>query len=359
MPRKVSAFPGLKIAICVSVVGFLAASGSYLYWVWHRPLNIANETYIVKPGTSLRGLAHQLRDRGVITEPYTLTWLGYLTGRSRQLKAGEYRFGPDASVADLLDQVVAGRVIKYQLVLVEGWSFRQVVGALRSAPKLTAALADLLPAEIMARLGHPGLHPEGRFYPDTYHYSQGHTDQQILASALEKMQTTLQREWHTRAQDLPLKSMDEALVLASIVEKETARPDERSLIAGVFINRLRKGMRLQSDPTVIYGMGERFDGNIRLDDLRTDTPYNTYTRAGLPPTPIAMPGGEAIAAVLHPAETAALYFVARGSDGSHFFSATLEEHNAAVAKYQLRGRAPKLGSNESGKISAPPQNNRR
>lgn len=337
MVRRNSAYSRLKLAVATGIVGFLLVAGSYLYWSWHRPLNLSEDIYLVKPGMTLRGFARMLRDRGVILEPYTLVWWGYLTGHSRQLKAGEYQFGPKANVMDLLDQVVAGRVIQYQLVFVEGWTFRQMMSALESAPNLTSTLTDLSPKEVMARLGYPDMYPEGRFFPDTYHYSRGQTDLQILTSAFEKMQATLRHEWESRAPDLPLRSIDEALVLASIVEKETGRIEERKLIAGVFVNRLRKGMRLQSDPTVIYGIGTRFDGNIRLEDLRRDTPYNTYTRSGLPPTPIAMPGRESLDAVLHPADTAALYFVARGG-GSHVFSNTLEEHNAAVSKYQLGGR---------------------
>lgn len=338
MIRKATRSSRFRIAVASGLLGVLTAVGVYVYWSWHRPLRVPDEVYVVKPGTSLRGLGHQLYERGILRNPYTFTWLGFLTGRSRQLKAGEYRFRDNISAAELLDQVVAGRVVKYPLVIIEGWNFRQVMHAMESAPKLSLTLAGLTPAEIMARLGHADVPPEGRFFPDTYYYSQGQTDAEILANAFSKMQTALEEEWNNRAADLPLKNMDEALVLASIVEKETAREDERPLIAGVFINRLREGMRLQSDPTVIYGLGERFDGNIRLNDLHTDTPYNTYTRRGLPPTPIAMPGRKSLAAALHPADTGALYFVARG-DGSHVFSATLAEHAAAVAKYQLRGRS--------------------
>lgn len=352
MARKVSGYPRLKRAAVASFLGVLIVAGALLYWSWHRPLNFSDETYVVKSGTTLWGFAQMLRNRGVIVEPYSLVWLGYLTGHTRHLKAGEYRFSAGTNEVELLDQVVAGRVITYQLVLVEGWTFRQMMNALQAAPKLASTLVGLSPTEVMSRLGHPGLHPEGRFFPDTYQYSQGHTDLQILTTAFEKMQATLYQEWQSRSENLPLQSMDDALVLASIVEKETGRADERDLIAGVFINRLRKGMRLESDPTVIYGLGERFDGNLRREDLRADTPYNTYTRRGLPPTPIAMPGRESLAAVLHPADTAALYFVARGG-GSHVFSATLEEHNAAVAKYQLRGRAR---SAEAGNAGLPGKN---
>ncbi len=329
------------LALALIVLLFLCAG--YLYWTWHRPLDPGPEPYVLKPGTSLRGLARLLHERNVIAEPYTFTWLGYFTGRSRQLKAGEYRFRQGVTAAELLEQVVAGRVIEYPLVLVEGWNFRQVLQALQSAPKLAQTLTGLSPEAIMTRLGRPGMHPEGRFFPDTYYYSSGHTDAQILSRAFDKMQAVLQEEWARRAEGLPLRTMEEALVLASIIEKETSRPEERELIAGVFINRLRKGMRLQSDPTVIYGLGPQFDGNIRLKDLRNDTVYNTYTRAGLPPTPIAMPGRESLIAALHPARTAALYFVSRG-DGSHVFSATIEEHMAAVAKYQLGGRTD-VGAN--------------
>lgn len=324
-------------ALALALIALFAVAAGYFYWAWHHPLDPGSEPYIVKPGTSLRALARELHERGAIPEPHTFTWVGYFTGRSRQLKAGEYRFRAGITAAELLDQIVAGRVIEYPLVLVEGWNFRQVMQAVQSAPKLTQTLTGLLPEEIMTRLGRPGVHPEGRFFPDTYYYSNGHTDAQLLSRALEKMQSTLQAEWQRRADGLPVRTMGEALVLASIIEKETSREEERGLIAGVFVNRLRKGMRLQSDPTVIYGLGERFDGNIRSKDLRSDTAYNTYTRGGLPPTPIAMPGHKSLIASLHPAPTAALYFVSRG-DGSHVFSETLEAHLKAVAKYQLGGR---------------------
>jgi UPF0755 protein len=328
-----------KAVLLLSVVALGALAGFYIQWSWGRPLTPRVDTIVVKPGTTMRGLTRQLYELDMVLEPYTFTWMGYLTGRSRQLKAGEYRLHPGISAAELLDQIVAGRVVEYPLVLVEGWNFRQLLHAIEAAPKLTQTLTGLGPAEIMARIGYAGMHPEGRFFPDTYHYSLGHTDAQVLARAFEKMQTVVKPEWAGRDARVPLRSVDEALVLASIVEKETGRADERPLIAGVFVNRLRKGMRLQSDPTVIYGIGPAFDGNIRLKDLRQDTAYNTYTRAGLPPTPIAMPGRESIIAVLHPADTQALYFVSRG-DGSHVFSNTLVEHTVAVTKYQLGGHAP-------------------
>lgn len=317
----------------------LVAAGAYLYGSWHQPLSPGDTTYFVKPGTSLRGLAQQLHEQGVIAEPYTFTWIGYVTGRSRHIKAGEYRFPDGISAAQLLDQVVAGRVVEYPLVIVEGWTFHQVMSALAAAPKLRQTLAGMEAEEVMARLGRPELHPEGRFFPDTYYYSRGHTDAQVLRRAFERMERVLAQEWERRAPELPFATPEEALTLASIVEKETSLADERPLVAAVFINRLRRGMRLQADPTVIYGLGPTFDGNIRTRDLRRDTDYNTYTRSGLPPTPIAMPGRAALAAVLHPADARALYFVARG-DGSHVFSDTLEAHMDAVVKYQLGGRRP-------------------
>jgi UPF0755 protein len=301
---------------------------------------------VLKPGSGLHALARELEMRGVLTETRSLVVIGGLLGYGRGLKAGEYRFADGIRPGQLLEQVVTGRVIEYPLRLVEGWTFKQFQQAIAQAPKLTQTLAGLTPDEVMARLGHTGQHPEGRFFPDTYNYTSGQTDVSILARAYEKMAKTLQREWEGRDADLPLKSAIEALILASIVEKETGQPDERRMIAGVFLNRLRRNMRLQTDPTVIYGLGDKFDGNLRLKDLRADAPYNTYTRVGLPPTPIAMPGAAAIRAVMRPAETRALYFVSRG-DGSHVFSETLAQHNDAVIKHQLGGK-PRVFSSGPG-----------
>ncbi|OGI51588.1 MAG: hypothetical protein A3B81_02510 [Candidatus Muproteobacteria bacterium RIFCSPHIGHO2_02_FULL_65_16] len=337
------ALPPVVRRLWLAAPALALAAGVYLFWSWNHALNPGPDTFVVSSGTSLRALARELQRRDVLAEAHTFVWLGYLTGHSRDLKAGEYRFRKGISARALLDQVVAGRVVEYPLVLVEGWTFRQFLRALAQAPQLKQTLAGRAPGEVMARLNHPRAHPEGRFYPDTYYYTGGASDLEILARAYAKMDDTLRREWENRDRELPFRSMDEALIMASIVEKETGRADERRQIAGVFINRLRRGMRLQSDPTVIYGLGQAYDGNIRLRDLKKDTPYNTYTRAGLPPTPIAMPGGEALNAVLHPADTRALYFVSRG-DGSHEFSNTLEEHNKAVIKYQLKGRRQNFSS---------------
>jgi len=324
-----------KIVKALLFVG--AVSGAYLYWAWNHPLQPGSDIYVVKPGMTLRAFARELNSRGVLPESHTLVWLAHLTGHDRDLKSGEYRFRNGMSARELLEQVIAGRVIEYPVVLVEGWTFRQFLQVLEVAPKLTHTLSGLPPAAVMEHLGHGGEHPEGRFFPDTYYYSAGQTDVAILANAYDKMQKLLQQQWEARDGNLPFKDPYEALIMASIVEKETGRADERRLIAGVFVNRLRRGMRLQSDPTVIYGMGDKFDGNIRLKDLRRATPYNTYTRAGLPPTPVAMPGRDSVEAALHPADTRDLYFVARG-DGGHVFSETLEAHNAAVVKYQLNGK---------------------
>lgn len=325
------------IRLVFGAFGLFLIGSAYLLWSWNHPLHPGNEIYEVKPGTSLRTFARGLSARQVLPESYSFVFLAYLTGQDRALKSGEYRFRDRISARELLDQIIIGRVIEYSVVLVEGWTFDQFLATLTAAPKLGQALTGKSHEAIMERLGRPGEHPEGRFFPDTYYYSAGHTDIKVLANAYERMQKHLQREWEGRESGLPLNNPYEALILASIVEKETGQAHERRLIAGVFINRLRRGMRLQTDPTVIYGMGKKFDGNIRLKDLRVDTPYNTYTRKGLPPTPVAMPGKDALQAVLHPMVTDALYFVSRG-DGSHEFSSTLEEHNRAVLKYQLKGK---------------------
>ena len=348
----------LLIRSVVAILAVAAISGAYLYWYWNHPLDLGTETYVFKPGMTLRAFARELTSRGVFPESYSFVRGVTFSGHERDLKAGEYRFRNGMNARELLDQVISGRVIEYPLILIEGWSFQQFLAAIENAPKLTHTAPKLSPRIVMEHLGQAERHPEGMFYPDTYYYSVGGADLMILARAYNKMQALLQQQWESRSGNLPFKNSYEALILASIVEKETGRVDERRLIAGVFINRLRQGMRLQSDPTVIYGMGASFDGNLRLKDLKQDTLYNTYTRAGLPPTPIAMPGKESLAAVLHPADTRALYFVARG-DGSHYFSETLREHNNAVIQYQLRGKPkssktkPMLQKNHNNRDSGP------
>jgi len=318
-------------------IAIIVAAMGYLGWYWFRPLEPGPETFVVKPGMSLKAFARELGRRGVLHEQQSFLLLANLLGQGRALKAGEYRFESGISARGILAQVVAGRVVRYPVVLIEGWTFRQFLQLLSRTEKLAHTLTGMNQGEIMAAIGHPEQHPEGRFFPDTYHFTSGDTDRMVLARAYQRMQERLEKAWSSRAPDLPLRTPDEALVLASIIEKETGKPEERTMIAAVFINRLRRGMRLQTDPTVIYGLGERFDGNLRRRDLEQDNPYNTYTRRGLPPTPIAMPGEAALHAALHPADTRAIYFVSRG-DGSHVFSETLTEHNAAVIKYQLNGR---------------------
>ncbi len=278
------------IKLAVGLLIAVVVGSGYLFWAWNHSLEPGTQIYEVKPGMSLRGFARELSARGVLPESHSLVWLAHLTGRDRGLKSGEYRFRDGMTARELLDQIVAGRVIEYPVVLLEGWTFQQFLdGDPRGAQARPRRSPGCRRAAIMERLGHPGEHPEGRFFPDTYYYSAGQTDIMILANAYDKMQQLLQREWEGRENNLPLKNAYEALILASIVEKETGRADERRLIAGVFINRLRHGMRLQTDPTVIYGMGKNFDGNLRLKDLRRDTPYNTYTRTG----PAADAGGDA------------------------------------------------------------------
>jgi UPF0755 protein len=327
---------GLKYVVSALVLVALGM-GLYVYWFSVAQLEPEAKIYVVQPGTTLKAFARQLYKEHVLPDAHTLVWVAALKGRSRDLKAGEYRFRKGITVMEILDQVMSGRVVEYPVTIIEGWTFRQVMEALDTAPKLTHTLQGMKPAQIMASLGYPGQHAEGRFYPDTYYYSAGMSDILILQRAYQKMDKVLEEEWEGRQSDLPLKNRDEALTLASIVEKETGKPEERPLIAGVFIHRLRIGMKLQTDPTVIYGIGEHFNGNLTVKDLRRPTPYNTYIIKGLPPTPISMVGRDALHAALNPATTNALYFVSRG-DGSHEFSETLEEHNRAVIKYQLKGK---------------------
>lgn len=305
--------------------------------------------YELKPGTTLTGLAHDLQNRGVIDEPRYLVWLARLEGLDNRIKAGEYRFDSGITPRRLLQQLVNGETLQYAITIVEGWNFRQLLDAVHSNEYLLHTLSDYSDAEIMEKLGHPGEHPEGRFLPDTYHFPRMTTDVAFLRRAYAAMEQLLKEEWPARSPDLNVDTPYQALILASIVEKETSLPSERKQIAGVFNRRLQKRMRLQTDPTVIYGLGRSFDGDLRRRDLRRDTPYNTYLHKGLPPTPIALPGRDAVLAALHPAEGNELYFVARG-DGSHQFSATLAEHNRAVVEYQLGGRAKAFSSLPSGEL---------
>ncbi|MDG4553170.1 MAG: endolytic transglycosylase MltG [Candidatus Competibacter sp.] len=290
----------------------------------------------VKPGMGVGAIARELRRQLSLSHStFYLEIHARLNGLAPRLKAGEYALAPSTTPRDLLERIAAGRVIQYPLTVVEGWTFQQLRQALAAHPKIGQTLRDASDAEIMARLDRAGQHPEGWFFPDTYHFPAGFTDEAFLRRALAAMEQRLTRAWSQRAADLPLDTPYQALILASIVEKETGLAAERPAIAGVFARRLREGMLLQTDPTVIYGLGAAFDGDLRRHDLVTDTPYNTYTRKGLPPTPIALPGADALAAAVHPTDGDALYFVADGR-GGHVFSKTLDEHNRAVRRHQLR-----------------------
>ncbi len=310
----------------------LAATGA---WWLNRPLDLAAPTVdlSIEPGMSPRAVAQASADAGVDVNPTLLFWWFRLSGDARQIRAGSYELTAGVTPVSLLRMLVRGEESLRSVTLVEGWNWRQVRQALARAEMLKPDSQAMDDAAVMRALGRPGVHPEGRFYPDTYTYAKGSSDLAVLRRALQAMDRKLGAAWALRAPDTPLKTPDEALILASIVEKETGKPGDRALIAAVFTNRLRLGMMLQTDPTVIYGLGTAFDGNLRKRDLRTDTPWNTYTRAGLPPTPIAMPGSAALMAAVQPAQTRALYFVARG-DGSSQFSVTLDEHNRAVNRYQ-------------------------
>ena len=289
----------------------------------------------IEPGTTPRGVARAVVQAGFDVDARLLFLWFRLSGKDRGIKAGNYEVAQGTSPHALLRKLVRGEEALRAVTLVEGWNFRQVRQALARAEQLRPDTEGLSDADIMARLDRAGVPAEGRFFPDTYTYAKGSSDLAVLRRALHAMDRRLEAAWALRASDTPLRSPEQALILASIVEKETGRPEDRAQIAGVFSNRLRAGMLLQTDPTVIYGLGEKFDGNLRKRDLQADTPYNTYTRAGLPPTPIAMPGRASLMAAVQPADTRALYFVARG-DGTSHFSVTLDEHNRAVNRYQRK-----------------------
>ncbi len=336
----------LATLVVILAVGALVVAAVYLgqYQAFRdSQLNVpeAGRIYEVRPGTSLNRLAHDLQREAIIEYPRFFILLGRELAVATRLQAGQYRLDPGMTPQVLLERLSSGAVVQHTLTLIEGQTFREMLELIHASDELGHTLQEVDSEDVMAVLGHADEHPEGRFLPDTYHFPIGTTDREFLQRAYRAMAELLAGEWENREPELPLESPYEALILASIVEKETGLAAERPLIAGVFISRLEKGMRLQTDPTVIYGMGEAFDGNIRSRDLRADTPYNTYTRDGLPPTPIAMPGADAIRAVLHPDKKGYLYFVARGN-GAHYFSRTLEEHNRAVQKFQLGKKNIKL-----------------
>jgi peptidoglycan lytic transglycosylase G len=348
-PRAMRRLPHgrVRVAVLLAVaLLLLIGSATAAAWLWLQhefqapgpaPVAVRIE---VEPGTSVRTVLGRLESSGSVRNAKAVAWYLRLHSLKPRVQSGEYELPAHASPAQILMLFEEGKVILEQLTVVEGATFADFLDALEQHPRVVHTLRGKSTAEIMAALGHPGLPAEGEFFPDTYRFAGNTTDTAILALAYDSMQRALAAAWQARSPDLPLATPYQALILASMIEKEAALESERPLIAGVFVNRLRKGMRLQSDPTVVYGLGEHYDGTIHTRDLLRDNPYNTYTREGLPPTPIALPGRESLLAAVRPADTGALYFVASGlGDGAHHFSSTLQEHNSAVQAYLERLRA--------------------
>lgn len=292
------------------------------------------EVQLIESGSSLKRFANSLYKQGLLAHPRYFVLHARLSGNANRIQAGEYLLDQGLTPRQLLVNITEGKVVQYPVTLIEGHSFKQLLQALEGLEWLEHSLSGLSPADVSKAFKWPEANPEGLLLADTYYVTRGTSDRDVLLRARQAMRDYLQQQWPDRDADLPYESPYQVLIMASIIEKETAVPSERAEIAGVFVRRLKKRMRLQTDPTVIYGMGDAYDGNIRRRDLRRDTLYNTYTRKGLPPTPIALPGEEAVFAALHPAPGTTLYFVARG-DGTHYFSATLDEHLSAVRRYQL------------------------
>jgi peptidoglycan lytic transglycosylase G len=337
MVRRI-AYPLLLVtALCTLGAGIAAGIGWRLI---NEPLVIEGDSVwvTVPAGASLSRVMGSLAEEGILRYPRLVTSYARLRGDATRIHAGEYRLASGTTSAQLLRKLVTGQVYLHHLTIVEGWRFADLWAAVRSDPAIRMTSVDA--TTLMEQLGEPGLDPEGQFFPDTYSFARDTPDIELLRQAHEALRTKLAEVWDRREPGIVLQDPYQALILASIIEKETALPSERKLISGVFHRRLERGMRLQTDPTVIYGLGQGFDGNLRREDLARDTPYNTYTRAGLPPTPIALPGLAALDAAVMPDPGDALYFVATGEpDGSHHFSATLQEHNEAVAKYLERARS--------------------
>jgi len=332
----------LRIFAGLVLLSLLAAAGAEV-WLNLRsldePLRVAAPlTFKVPAGSRLAQVAGTLAERGVLARPRALVLYARWKGIASAIKAGEYEIQPGATPRDLLDKLVTGQVLLHSLTIVDGWRVQDMLAAMRRNPDVLATL-PATSVDVMERLGMPGVNAEGQFLPETYRFPGGTTDVEILRQAHAALARTLNAAWMNRDLGIPLHNIDELLIMSSIVEKESGLPEELPQIAGLYLHRLKIGMRLQADPTVIYGLGDSYDGDLHTIDLRTDGPYNTYTRTGLPPTAIALPGAAAIEATAHPENTDALYFVASGrGDGSHVFSATLGEHNAAVAKYLARQR---------------------
>ena len=325
-----------KILSLIFLIGIVLVVDFYFFL--SKPLGVdGEEIYNFKPGTNVSALAYDLEKKKIISNRMYFSVWARLTGSARKLKAGEYLISPEINVYQFFTLLQKGKVRLYSLTLVEGLTFKEMMKLVNQSKYLSHHLNEMNSQQIMLKIGHGEEHPEGRFFPDTYRFPKGMSDVDLLKQAYREMQKRLNEAWEKRDKNLPLKSAYEALTLASIVEKESAIPEERSRIAGVFVNRLRKNMRLQTDPTVIYGIGDKYKGNIRYKHLRKDTPYNTYTRKGLPPTPIAMPGQGSIDAVMHPDKTEYIYFVAMSDrSGRHIFSTTLKEHEQAVDVHQRK-----------------------
>jgi UPF0755 protein len=327
----------LKLLLFAVLLGIVAV------WDFGRQLSSpiqapANARFEIAAGQSFDRVVERLANDGFLPTARSAQYLrvyARANGLGGRIHAGEYALDPSMTVSGVVDLFVSGRTVLHEVRLLEGWTYRQALDEIRRHPQIRQTLTGNDPATIAAAIGLTVDHPEGRLFPDTYRFSRNTSDIELLRKAAALQARVLDEEWQNRAADLPYATPDEALIMASIVEKETGLSSERGQIAGVFFRRLKLGMRLQTDPTVIYGLGERFDGNLRLVDLRTDTPYNTYTRSGMPPTPICLPGRESIRAALHPEDGKTLFFVSRG-DGSHVFSETLDQHNAAVRRYQLK-----------------------
>ncbi len=328
-------FLGFLLLAAVAVV---VAAGAYAWWYVTTPVVVARLPieFEVTQGASFRTAAQKIEEQGILVGRYPFELLARVLQRDADIKAGSYELTASVTPMQLLDKLTRGDVTQADVKVIEGWTFRQMRAALDASPFLRHDTLGLVDAEVLKRLGAVESHPEGLFFPDTYLFSKGASDLRVLHRAYGAMSRHLAQEWGARDSSVPYHSPYEALIMASIVEKETGRASERERIAGVLVNRLRIGMLLQVDPSVIYGLGDRFDGNLKKIHLLTDGPYNTYTRAGLPPTPIALTGQASLRAALRPAKTDSLYYVARG-DGTSAFSRTLEEHNRAVRKYQLNG----------------------
>ncbi len=328
----------LKLSL-IGLLGGLAASVACVRYIdhWQHTTDSILDTgvFALERGQSFAAFARQLHEAGVIAQPRLWTYLARYEGSATRIKAGEYEIRADDTPAGLIARLVARDVVTYQIQMIEGWTILQSVAALAGHPVLRKELGEVSEQTLLGVLGLPEGHAEGLFFPDTYQFERGHSDADVLRRAYQQMQQVLERAWALRDDGLPYQSPYEALIVASLIEKETGYEGERTLIGQVFVNRLRIGMRLQTDPTVIYGLGDRFDGNLTRAHLREDTPYNTYVHGGLPPSPIALPGERSIMAALHPAPGDFLYFVSRG-DGTSYFSRSLDEHNRAVRQYQLR-----------------------